>query len=304
MLPKFPNFKNISVEDRSLVEAFTHIYEPYSDFNFTSLWSWDTNNERAISELNGNLVVRFTDYKTNAPSFSFLGTNEFEKTSIELLAFAEASNIAPVLTLMPEEAISELSQNSVLMIVEDRDNHDYIYSVSKLAELEGIEYKQKRHLANKFLREYPQAEFQIKNLTDTEIREQVFSVIRRWENKKKADNKTYDIEHEEMAIGRLLETASSHQLVMSCVLLEDEMIAFSIDEILPNSYAISHFFKADSSYSGIFDFLSKKLSEYMQKNNVVFWNWEQDLGVENLRKSKMSYRPVRFLKKYKVSLRP
>lgn len=304
MLPKFPTFKNISVEDRGLVEAFTHKYEPYSDFNFTSLWSWDTNSERSISELNGNLVVRFTDYKTNAPSFSFLGTSAFEKTSEQLLAFAQASNITTVLTLMPEEAISELTQNSMLLIVEDRDNHDYVYSVSKLAKLEGIEYKQKRHLANKFLREYPQAEFQIKNLADKEVKEKIFSVIRRWENKKIADNKTYDIEHEEMAIWRLLETATSHQLVMSCVLLKNEMLAFSIDEILPNSYAISHFFKADSSYSGIFDFLSKNLSEYMQKNNVIFWNWEQDLGVENLRKSKMSYRPVRFLKKYRVSVKP
>lgn len=76
MIPQFPEFKIVEVGDREAVESHTHRYPPYSDFNFTSLWAWDTSNERMISELNGNLVVRFTDYATNEPFLSFLGTNK------------------------------------------------------------------------------------------------------------------------------------------------------------------------------------------------------------------------------------
>ncbi len=81
MIPQFPDFKHVEVDDREAVEAHTHRYEPYSDFNFTSLWAWDTSGERMISELNGNLVVRFTDYSTHEPFLSFLGDSQTEHTA-------------------------------------------------------------------------------------------------------------------------------------------------------------------------------------------------------------------------------
>lgn len=301
MIPIFPNFKKIGIEDRTSIELHTHRYQPYSDFNFTSLWAWDTNGERMVSKLNGNLVVRFTDYKTCEPSFSFLGTNEPERTARELIHFAEASDVSPVLRFIPEESVSGLRATN-LFVEEDKNNFDYIFSVSKLADLRGSKFKEKRHLAGRFLREYPDAFFELKELSDTAMREQIVSVLNRWGNKKKLDKKTYDLEHEEMAISRLLQTANDHKLIISCVFLRDVMIGFSVDEILPLQYAISHFFKVDSSYNGAYDFLNKKVSQYLATHDVALWNWEQDLGIENLGRSKMSYRPVNFLKKYRVSL--
>ena len=73
MIPKFPQFKKIELSDRVDVEAHTSLFEPYSDFEFTCLWTWDMKGERMISELNNNLVVRFTDYNTHNPFLSFLG---------------------------------------------------------------------------------------------------------------------------------------------------------------------------------------------------------------------------------------
>ena len=152
------------------------------------------------------------------------------------------------------------------------------------------------------MREHPDASFELKELDDANICEQIVSVLRRWSDKKKLDKKIYNTKHEEMAISRLLQTASNHKLVLSCIFLRDIMIGFSIDEILPKKYAISHFFKADNLHNGVYDFLNKKVSQYLATHNVALWNWEQDLGIENLRRSKKSYRPVNFLKKYKVSL--
>lgn len=56
MIPQFPNFKKAEVADRGAVEAHTHKYDPYSDFNFTSLWAWDTSGERMISGLNSDSI--------------------------------------------------------------------------------------------------------------------------------------------------------------------------------------------------------------------------------------------------------
>ncbi len=303
MIPAFPEFKKISTDDREAVESYTRRYQPYSDFNFTNLWAWDTSGERMISELKGNFVVRFTDYKTCEHLLSFLGSNESESTARQLLHFAEASGVSPILRFITEESMQNL-QNSNLYVEEDQDNFDYIFSVSELVALQGSKFKGKRHLAEGFLREYPDVLFESRELSDVFVQEQIISVLRRWEDKKKLDNKTYDLGHEKKALSRLLETANKHKLILSCIFLHDAMIGFSIDEIVPHQYAISHFFKADNSFKGISEFLNEKVAQYLVVHDVVLWNWQQDLGIEDLRRSKMSYRPVNFLKKYRVSFGP
>ena len=301
MIPIFPNFKKLELTDKEEVEKFTSKFPPYSDFNFTSLWAWDTDGERMISELNGNLVVRFTDYETCEPFLSFLGTTEPERTARELIRFAETSGISPVLRLVPEESIKDLS-GSDLLVEEDRDNFDYIFSVSELANLQGIKFKGKRHLAGKFLREYPDISFELKKPNDPAMRKQIVSVFQDWTNKKIADKKAHDFEYEGMAIERLLQITNNKNLIVSCIFLSDVMVGFSIDEILPSRNTVSHFIKADISYQGIYDFLNKKLAQYLSSQGIIYWNWEQDLGIGYIKRSKMSYRPVNFLKKYKISL--
>ena len=40
--------------------------------------------------------------------------------------------------------------------------------------------------------------------------------------------------------------------------------------------------------------------QYRAANGVEFWNWQQDLNIPGLRKLKMSYKPIGFLKKFFV----
>lgn len=94
-IPRFPIFKSLTISDRLAVEKLLEPFPPYSDFNFTSLWAWDTSEERMISELNGNLVVRFTDYGTNAPFLSFLGVNKTIDTANMLFDYCGANDLAP-----------------------------------------------------------------------------------------------------------------------------------------------------------------------------------------------------------------
>ena len=62
MITQFPDFKPLELFDKKYIETFTVQFPPYSDFNFTSIWAWNTNDKFQISNLNGNLVVLFYDY--------------------------------------------------------------------------------------------------------------------------------------------------------------------------------------------------------------------------------------------------
>ncbi len=306
MITTFPNFKKIDLEDRSIIESYTNKIQPYSDFNFTNLWSWNpkVNGERMFCELNGNLVVLFTDYRTDKPSLSFIGNNNTSKTAIELLEYALTADINPVLSFITEETANEITKSTDfrLEVTEDPDNFDYIFSVQELAKPQGSKFKSKRHLANRFLREQNEIEFKLIDLNDHATQDNILHVFRRWEEQKIAENKTYEIKHEELALSRLLNTSNDHKLILSGLFLNGVMVGFSLDEILANNYAISHFLKADTAYKGIYEYLNEEVAKHLLSCGVQLWNWEQDLNIEGLRKLKLSYRPVKFLKKYKVAL--
>ena len=105
-IPFFPKFKNLEISDKKEVETITHQFEPYSDYNFVSLWSYNVKEEIQISKLNDNLVIKFTDYISGNPFYSFLGNNLVEDTISKLLKHSKTLNIPPLLKLIPESASS------------------------------------------------------------------------------------------------------------------------------------------------------------------------------------------------------
>jgi len=302
MIPEFPQFKSLELSDQKDVEKITQKYPPYSDFNFVSMWSWDIKDERMVSKLNDNLIVLFTDYKNNQHFFSFIGTNKVTETARELIHFAEKTNRPSTLRLVPEES-ARLLPKSDFLIEEDKDNFDYIFSTSQISDFRGKKYKTKRQEANRFLTLYPNIVFKSENLISPIVREHIINLLQKWTVKKESNSETENLglKSEKQALHKILQMENKNLLIFTCF-LNDKLIGFEIDEILLNKYAVAHFSKVDALYNGINVFLNMKLSEYLKNEGVEFCNWEQDLGIESLRKSKMSYRPVNFLKKCKVCL--
>lgn len=299
MIPQFPKFKKLSIEDGKEIRHFSNRFQPYSLLNFSSLWAWNTEKKCRVSKLNGNLVVLYTDFITSRPFITFFGTNKSTETAHTLLEFAKGRVIPPALRFIPEEAKAFFNHID-FQIEEDRENFDYIFSTSKLSQSEGSDLKQKRQLVRKFTREHSDAHMVHENMRNPLVRKKLKEVIRKWE-KNKLDNKKYcSLRHEEKAIDRLLKTDTNTRLILSCVYVGDTMIAFSIDEILSSGFAMAHFIKADYAYKGVSEFINVKVAQHLLEHGVELWNWQQDLNFDGLRKMKMSYRPVRFLKTYSI----
>ncbi len=300
-IPKFPVFKKLELSDKEEIEKFASKFPFYSTFNFINLWAWNTRNDRKVTKLNGNLVFLFTDYNTKEPFLSFLGTSKCKDTALQLLHYAEKNKILPELRFITEESTQHLRSNK-LKIEEDRNNFDYMFSIKELAELKGKKFNELRHLASKFSIEYPDVTLQLKNLHDISMQKEIHSVLRQWEAQKKIQNKKYDLSFEEKAINRLLKTEANHQIILSCLFSSGVMIGFSIDELLPRKNVMAHFIKANNSFKGIYEFLNRELAQHLMTLGITHWNWQQDLGLERLRETKMGYRPVAFLKKHTISL--
>ena len=300
MIPTFPEFKKLELSDREEVESFTKRFPPYSDFNFVSMWGWDVKGDMEISNLNNNLVVRFTDYLTGEPFYSFLGDTLVTETATELLTFAREKGMSPVLKLLPEET-AKLIQSDAISVREDRDNFDYIHKIDDLKQYAGADFKQKRQEVNSFLQNNPDVTHRELDLRDVETREHAKTVFCKWAENKKQDGELYD-NHEELFFLKLLSLAESHNLVSTGVFRGQDLLGFMVTEPLPSGYTVGHAAKTDSSIKGVNAYLMKANSEILTSHGCHLLNYEQDLGLPNLRDGKNRFRPVAFLKKYQASL--
>jgi hypothetical protein len=302
MLSTFPEFKNLDLADKKAVEYFTHRHLPYSDFNFTNLWIWDVLKTRKIAEIEGNLAVLFTDYRTNKPSLSFFGNTDPNECARDLLHLSHAMDVEPKLSFIPEETAQAIDAAD-LIVSEDPNNHDYIFSIADIANPDCKALKSKCRLINHFKEQYPDVIFETGTLVDPTTHEEILEILHVWGLNKERKNKEYEIEYEEIALRRLLESAADHDLILSCLRHKDKMIAFSIDEVLPQEYVLSHFIKGDIAYRGVYEYLNQKVALELLNRGGKYWNWEQDLNIEGLKQLKLSYRPTHYLKKYTVALR-
>lgn len=295
MLPLFPKFKSLELSDRSDVEEITKIYPPYCDFNFLSMWSWDVRSEIRLSQLEGNLIVKFTDYLTGEPFYSFFGENKVNEVISTLIDLSVKEGLSPALKLVPEFAAEHVDLSKFL-VVEDRDNFDYVYKVDRLAGYVGNNLRSKKNLVNRFNRSYEnKIEVKYDLGGNLDVRKIAINIFKLWVEYKKLPNE--DVEFEYEALLRLLDNYDGRKLITIVVFVEKKPVGFLLGDILDNETAMIHFEKGLGDYPGIFPFLMQQYCIFLKGFGVKFVNYEQDLGIEGLRLGKKSYRIDHYLKK-------
>lgn len=300
-LPEFPDFRLVKLDDYIFFKHYLKLLPPYSDFNFVSLWSYNTQRDLQYCLLNGNLVLLMRDYIDERPFLLYLGSNQPEHTIETLLEYAKTNLQQLQIALIPylniKSSVRDLKKKFV--IKKDRANFDYILSLSQIAELQGHEFSNKRNKIVKFKKTYPQAVFSVIDLSLKSNQDQILKVFNRWSESRQRR----DVKHEYQAIKRLLHDQKHFNLLCYGIYIDDVLEAFTINELLPRAYAITHFTKADPIKIGVFEFLYHEVAKALKAKGSLYLNREQDLGLDGLRTAKLSWRPIKFLKKYTISKR-
>ncbi|MES2315123.1 MAG: phosphatidylglycerol lysyltransferase domain-containing protein [Patescibacteria group bacterium] len=301
MIPEFPEFKKLELTDKKDIEKFTLKFPPYSDFNFVSMWSWDIKGEMRISQLYGNLVVRFADYITGKPFYSFLGNKNTNSTVEKLFSLSKDEKLDMLLKLVPEDSVLGLDTKKY-NIVEDRDHFDYIYHTETLAKLHGSKLKKKLTQTEFFIKEYPKAEIRLLHLGDKKTQSDVIKLYKKWITNKIIEKLFFTFEHKELeVIKRLFIINEVAELISVGIFIDNKLVAFFINELNNSNYCLGMIAKAEVALPGIYAFLRKKNAEIIFSFGKEFMNDEQDLGIENLRNAKTQFRHHSFFKKYIIS---
>ncbi len=301
MLPTFPDFELLSLRHKDALQAIANKFPSYSDFNFVSLFTWDVDGKIMVSLLNNNLVVMFTDYLTHENVLSFLGDNKIDETIDKIMEYCQQKNLTLRMQYIPATVAEHVSDtvHEHYVVEEDPDNHDYILSVNDLVEFRTNKYTGKKSAHNHFVRNYGErATAKELDLDSEEVINQVRKVVLEWQKSRgKGDDETKE---EFTAIRRCLDNHNELGVRAYGSYVDDELVAFTIFEIVHGQTAIIHYDKANVGFKGVFENLKHNFAKHLATIDIKYINYEQDLGIDGLRFAKSSWQPVDYLKKYVI----
>lgn len=171
---------------------------------------------------------------------------------------------------------------------------DYIYLRSELASLSGKAFHKKKNHFSKFVRTYPDYKYYeigACNIYDAQ------KVADAWYYEHLQDEDASQLA-EYKAIKEALDNFEELGLIGGIIYVNDSPCAMTIASKINENTVDVHFEKAVGEYAlnGGYAAINKLFSEKL--DGVTWLNREEDIGIEGLRKAKLSYRPKIMLKKY------
>ena len=183
------------------------------------------------------------------------------------------------------------------VFTEDRDNFDYIYRREDLAELKGKKYHSKRNFINRFLQEY-EGQWRYEPLDPGRHGGQILELHRLW-CQRRADSIGAA---EGCAVRQALEHFEALEMRGGVLYLRDEMAAFTMGCLAGDTLTVQ-IEKAMADVPGAYPMINHQFVANAG-TDFDYVNREEDMGIEGLRKAKLSYRPIELSVKYLLEPRP
>ena len=221
--------------------------------------------------------------------------------------YNEVLGIPLVIYSADEEAVTYLQAAGALdayEVQESEDLKDYLYDGDALRTLAGRKYSKKRNHLHKF-EEAWSGRCEYRRITPDDV-DAVTAFLRRWMNEKESkgagtgigeDAQSFDtmeeLEGEYRGIYKIISTPLLFEYVrVGGIFIDGELKAFSLGDWNPcEEMAIINVEKADAEITGLYQAINQQflLHEYPDAKLV---NREDDVGIEGLRQSKLSYYPI------------
>lgn len=259
-----------------------------SDYSFVNLWAW--------SEVYG-LAWAWDEelvwIRQSVPQQMYWGpVGSWAKVDWQRVM---PSLQGDALIRLPEElALLMVHAHADARIKTSRSHWDYLYSVPELVALAGKRFHAKLNLLRQFQNKYI---WHYQPLTEDWIT-LVLEMQDQWCAWRNCDASA-SLAAEDRVIAKVLEAYTSLKVLLGGVLLVDSrVVAFTIAEPLDDNTLVIHFEKGMGEYKGVYQAINHEF--LVDKAEFLVVNREQDLGNDGLRKAKMSYNPLGFLRKYEL----
>jgi uncharacterized protein len=298
MIPHFPEFKPLSIEDREPLMAYLNEHHPGpSEYNFTNLFAWRLSYEFNIARFgNGFLILCCTS--STLSFFQPLIREQYQEAVKECFDYLRLKHQKPSLIRVGETFLEALKPDlERYIITEDRDNFDYLYMTQDLIDLPGERYHDKKNLQSQFLRTY---ECHYSPVTAQNL-EKCLAFEHEWCEERECD-RDLGLTHEKCSILEMLRNFATLGVSGGIYEVDGKIIALTLGERLSGDTFVLHVEKAKSSMKGSYQAIEAEFLRHAAAE-CRYTNKEQDLGLEGLRRAKLSYNPLKLVRKFIVTPR-
>lgn len=312
-------FENLTQEQTELLNAYFDGYDYESSGHTLTanyIWrnthkiSWQVIGEYLCIGAEGELEEGKKKYFM---SFPLTKTGDYDSESLRKTLF-EARNIfalheQPIFMTVPGNLLKYLREcfagecEGKLEITHERDEDDYIYLKDELVSLAGRKLHQKKNHLNYFLKNY---EFTYEEVTQENAAEVMAYIENKNEYKLGETPEDWKdiLEKETEAICELLKFAGKG-LLSGIIRIDGKIVAVTMGEFARTTdkkTVIVHVEKADDRIRGLYQAINNEFCKRLPAE-TVYVNREEDMGLENLRQTKLSYKPIKMGEKYFAVLR-
>lgn len=285
-------FEPIRLEQQAdYLAKFSQCGQIASEYSFTNLWGWCPEYGLEWAWHGGLVWIRQT---LPAPAlWAPVGDwDTIDWASHEPMMKAAARKIIRV----PEKLLEIWKAAAPPKeVIESRGQWDYLYKRSDLVDLPGNRFHKKKNLVNQFKKKYAYTYVPF----GPEMIEQALAMQEDWCTWRDCEsNETLAAENK--AIERILSYRQSLDGITGGAIRAGEtLVAYTIAERMPDNSVVIHFEKGNPDYNGSYQAINQLFLEHYE-GDADLVNREQDLDNEGLRKAKLSYLPVDFVRKYEV----
>lgn len=305
------DFHKITLKDKPIIDELICASGCHgADYSFANLYIWKDTYNPEICEVGNRIIVS----TPGANVYSYPKGGGDQKESMEaLIAHAKERGQRLVIRGLTDRTLEEFLKDysGRFEIIEDRDNADYIYSTDKLRYLAGRKLSSKRNHIKHFERN---GEWELRSincvcsgfnpsLTDSDGKPIKCATI---EDARNFVDLFYDekndpsLADENVAIESMLNHFEELGFVGALLYQKGEPVALTAATRLGKTVMDVHFEKALPGVEAAYTMINREFVNMVAQlyPEIEFFNREEDMGLEGLRRAKESYRPDMLLMKY------
>ena len=286
------NFEPIGLnKQKQYLKRLSECSQNASDYSFTNLWGWAEEYGLQWAWQDDLVWIK----QTQPANLYWAPVGPW--TTADWNLHFENIRQQTVFTRVPEELtnIWRSHLGDRVSLEKERHNWDYLYSAGDLIELKGNRFHKKRNLLNQFTRKhnYTYVHF------GPELIEPAMAMQADWCDWRDCESSEILAAENRAVLKVFMNWDKLVGLTGGAILVDDMIVAYTVAEKLNSDTILIHYEKGCPDYRGVYQAINQMFLAHLSED-YKWVNREQDLGEEGLRKAKLSYNPVGFLKKYRV----